>query len=299
MTRPSTALPTLNWMTASDPAAVAVDQTAQPGRAAQLAVKVPEIAALFWVIKVVSTAMGEALSDFLDGGAGLWPVVGVLAALIVFVVALRLQLGSPRYNPALYWFAVGMVATFGTMAADSSHQAFGIPYYVSSAFWLMVLTAIFCRWYSVEGTLSIHSINTKRRERYYWCAVLATFALGTAVGDMTATNWNLGFLASALMFTGIILIPAIGWWKFNLNPIIAFWFAYILTRPLGASYADWMDVPKPRGLGFGTGPTALVLMATMVGLVTYVAVTGKDRQREPHQALVEPDDLPEFSFAAE
>jgi uncharacterized membrane-anchored protein len=290
-------------MTAADPAArfsdpFDHDDTDRAGGGATLAVKVPEIAALFWVIKIVSTAMGEALSDFLDGGAGLWPVIGVLVALIVFILALRLQLRSAAYDPWRYWFAVAMVATFGTMAADSSHQAFGIPYYVSSAFWLVVLALIFTRWYASEGTLSIHSINTRRRERYYWATVLATFALGTAVGDMTATTWNLGFLASALMFTLIFMIPAIGYWRFNLNPVVAFWFAYIITRPLGASYADWMDVAKPRGLGFGTGLTAGVLILTMVGLVAYVAVTGKDRQpAEVPGIFIEPDDLPELSFA--
>jgi uncharacterized membrane-anchored protein len=244
------------------------------------AVKVPEITILFWVIKVLSTAMGEALSDFLDGGSGLWPVAGCLLALIAFVVALRMQFRSPRYTAGIYWFAVAMVATFGTMAADGWHQALGIPYYGSTAMYLVALAIIFWRWHKSEKTLSIHSINTRRREWYYWAAVLATFALGTAAGDMTAVNLHMGFLASGLLFAGIIAVPAVAFWKLRLNSVVAFWFAYIITRPLGASFADWMDVSRHRGgLGWGTGPVSAVLALVIVGLVGYLAVSGRDAQR--------------------
>jgi uncharacterized membrane-anchored protein len=249
------------------------------------AVKVPEITILFWVIKVLSTAMGEALSDFLDGGSGLWPVAGCLVALIAFVVALRMQFRSPRYTAGIYWFAVAMVATFGTMAADGWHQALGIPYYGSTAMYLVALAVIFWRWHRSEKTLSIHSINTRRREWYYWAAVLATFALGTAAGDMTAVNLHMGFLASGLLFAGIIAVPAVAFWKLRLNSVVAFWFAYIITRPLGASFADWMDVSRHRGgLGWGTGPVTVVLALIIVGLVSYLAVTGRDVQRRPAPA---------------
>jgi uncharacterized membrane-anchored protein len=242
-----------------------------------LVAKVPEITAYFWIVKVLSTAMGEALSDHLDGGPGIWPVFGVLLALIAFVVALRLQFRSARYSTALYWFAVAMVATFGTMAADGWHQAFGIPYYVSSTAYTLVLAAIFWKWYSTEKTLSIHSINTRRREYYYWATVLATFALGTAVGDMTATEMHLGYLSSGLLFLGVIAVPAIGYWKFRLHSVFAFWFAYVITRPLGASFADWMDVSRRRGgLGWGTGWVSLALALIIVALVTYLARSGKD-----------------------
>jgi uncharacterized membrane-anchored protein len=245
-----------------------------------VAVKVPEITVLFWVIKVLSTAMGEALSDFLDGGSGLWPVAGCLLALVAFVVALRMQFRSPRYTAGIYWFAVAMVATFGTMAADGWHQALGIPYYGSTALYLVALAVIFWRWYASEKTLSIHSINTRRREWFYWAAVLATFALGTAAGDMTAVNLHMGFLASGILFAGIIAVPAVAFWKLRLNAVVAFWFAYIITRPLGASFADWMDVSRHRGgLGFGTGPVSLVLGLIIIGLVTYCAVTGQGVQR--------------------
>jgi uncharacterized membrane-anchored protein len=245
-----------------------------------VAVKVPEITVLFWVIKVLSTAMGEALSDFLDGGSGLWPVAGCLLALIAFIVALRMQFRSPTYSPGIYWFAVAMVATFGTMAADGWHQALGIPYYGSTALYVVALAVIFWRWYASEGTLSIHSINTRRREWYYWAAVLATFALGTAAGDMTAVNLHMGFLASGLLFAGIIAVPAVAFWKLRLNSVVAFWFAYIITRPLGASFADWMDVSRHRGgLGWGTAPVSAVLALVIVGLVGYLAVSGRGVQR--------------------
>jgi uncharacterized membrane-anchored protein len=242
-----------------------------------LAVKVPAITAYFWVIKVLSTAMGEALSDFLDGGAGLFPVAGVLVALVAFVVALRMQLKARRYDSSRYWFAVAMVATFGTMAADAPHQAFGIPYYISAVVWLGILGLIFWRWYRSEETLSIHSINTRRREYYYWSTVLATFALGTAAGDMTAANFTWGFLVSGIVFAAIIVIPAVAHLSFRLNAVVAFWFAYIITRPLGASFADWMDVSRQHGgLGWGTGPVSVGLALLMVGVVVFAATTGRD-----------------------
>lgn len=264
-------------MTYADSRDLTSADRARPG--STLAVKVPEITIFFWIIKVLSTAMGEALSDFLDGGSGLWPVVGCLAALIVFVVALRMQFRSPRYSTGLYWFAVAMVATFGTMAADGWHQAFGIPYYVTTIGFLVVLGVIFWKWYASEQTLSIHSIITRRREWFYWATVLSTFALGTAAGDMTAADFRLGYLTSGILFAGIIALPALGYWKFRLNAVAAFWFAYIITRPLGASFADWMDVSKHRGgLGLGTGPVSLALAVVIVGLIAYVAATGKEIQ---------------------
>jgi uncharacterized membrane-anchored protein len=259
-----------------------------PSTAAALVAKVPEITVYFWIIKVLSTAMGEALSDFLDGGSGLFPVFGVLLALVVFVVALRMQIRSSRYVTALYWFAVAMVATFGTMAADGWHQAFGISYFISTAGYLIVLALIFSRWYASEGTLSIHSINTRRREYFYWGTVLATFALGTAAGDMTATSLHLGYLTSAILFAAIIAVPALAWWKLGLNSVVAFWCAYVITRPLGASIADWMDVSRHRGgLGWGTGPVSLMLAVALVAVVCFVAMTGRDAPPRDEPAALE------------
>jgi uncharacterized membrane-anchored protein len=237
-----------------------------------LAVKVPQITVLFWAIKITSTAMGEALADFLDGGNGLvFPALGALAALGVFIVALRLQFRATRYVTATYWFAVAMVATFGTMAADSLHQFLGISYAITTPFYATVLALVFWRWWANEHTLSIHTIDTRRRERFYWATVLATFALGTAAGDWTATNLKLGFFSSGLLFAGVIIVPAIAY-RLGANPIATFWFAYIFTRPLGASFADWMDYPvRSGGLGWGTAPVWVGLAVLMIGLVAILA----------------------------
>ena len=240
--------------------------------------KVPyRITAYFWIIKILTTAMGEALSDFLAlrYGAVLAGVVGTS----VFAVALVLQFRARRYRVWIYWFAVAMVAVWGTLAADGLHIKLGVPYALSSAFFAACLAVVFVAWYATEHTLSIHSITTPRREVFYWATVLATFALGTALGDFTATTLHLGFLASGLMFTGLICLPALAYWKLGLNPVLAFWIAYVLTRPLGASYADWLGVPhRYGGVGLGRGLVALILSVVIVGFVAYLAVTRKDVQ---------------------
>jgi uncharacterized membrane-anchored protein len=174
--------------------------------------------------------------------------------------ALKLQFKQRRYVAWSYWLVVVAIAVFGTSAADALHVGLGIAYPVSTAFYAVVLACVFIAWYRSEGTLSIHSIYTPRRERYYWATVFATFALGTAAGDMTATAMHLGFFASGLLFTGLIAIPLIAW-RLGLDPIVTFWCAYILTRPLGASFADWLDNPRHLGgLALGTGPVALGLV---------------------------------------
>ncbi len=210
------------------------------------------------------------------------------------VVALWLQLRTTRYEAPAYWFAVVMVAVFGTMVADGPHKVLGIPYTVSSTLCAVVLAVIFVLWHRSEGTLSIHSIVTQRREIYYWLAVLATFALGTAVGDLTAVTFHLGFLASAIMFTVAILVPWLAWWKLGLNPVVAFWSAYVLTRPLGASYADWLGKPASNaghGLGYGDGVVAAVATVAIVALVAYITVTRCDIQPELEAPVLEPSQV--------
>ena len=237
--------------------------------------KVPQITVYFWIIKILTTAMGEATSDFFAFRYG--PVAAGTLGTVVFVVALVIQFRARRYQAWIYWFAVVMVAVWGTMAADGLHIELGVPYAVSSAFFACCLAVVFITWYAVERTLSIHSITTPRRELFYWATVLATFALGTAVGDLTATTLHLGYLTSGLMFTGLIIIPALAYWKLGLNSVVAFWTAYVLTRPLGASYADWLGVPhRYGGLGLGRGLVALVLTVVIIGFVAYLAVTRKD-----------------------
>jgi uncharacterized membrane-anchored protein len=175
-----------------------------------------------------------------------------------------------------------MVGVFGTMAADVLHVGLGVSYLVSTAFFAVALAAIFGLWYGSEKTLSIHSIHTRRRELFYWAAVMATFALGTAAGDMTAVSLHLGYLASGVMFAVVIAIPAIAHWRFGMNSILAFWFAYIATRPLGASFADWMGVSPARGgLDLGAGPVSVALAVLIIGFVIYLSLTqtGGDRAR--------------------
>jgi uncharacterized membrane-anchored protein len=194
---------------------------------------------------VLTTGMGETTSDFLVHRLG--PPPAVLIGAAAFSAALWLQLRAGRYSAWVYWLAVAMVGVFGTMAADVLHVGLGIPYVVSTTFYAIVLTAVFVTWQRSELTLSIHSILTRRRELFYWAAVLATFALGTAAGDMTARTLGLGYLGSGVMFAALIAVPAVAYWRFGMNAVLAFWFAYIVTRPLGASFADWMGGPaQPR-----------------------------------------------------
>src|SRR3984957_10545997 len=213
--------------------------------------KVPEIIVLFWVLKLLTTGMGEAMSDFL--GKESVPLAGAVGIFGLWF-ALWLQLRQREYRAPIYWFAVMMVAIFGTMAADGVHDGASLSYAVTTPLCALIVLGVFLLWYRSEGTLSIHSITTRRRESFYWAAVLATFALGTAAGDLTAISLKIGFFDSVLLFAAIIVIPALGWWRFNMNPIFAFWFAYIVTRPLGASFADWFSKPTAQtGLGLGDG----------------------------------------------
>ncbi|AMM18834.1 hypothetical protein AX769_00105 [Frondihabitans sp. PAMC 28766] len=247
--------------------------------------KVPEITALFWIIKVLTTGMGETSSDFLV--THLDPVVGAFIGFAGFVIALFLQFRSDRYRPALYWFAVVMVSVFGTMVADVLHAVIGIPYIVTAPSFAILLALVFVVWRRTEGTLSIHSITTRRREAFYWCAILATFALGTATGDLTATTFHLGYLPSAIVFTVVIAIPAVAYGVSRARAILFFWFAYVVTRPMGASYADWMGVSHARGgLDWGTGPVSLVLLVVIAVLVAILAVADRPARSQTTATVV-------------
>ncbi len=243
------------------------------------ALRVPEITVYFWVIKALSTAMGEATSDYLVHTLHPAPAVGL--GFIAFVGALTLQFSMGRYVAWTYWLAVVMVGVFGTMAADVLHVGFGVPYPVSSTLYGVILAAVFVLWQRTEKTLSFHTIDTPRREAFYWAAVVATFALGTAIGDLTATTFDLGYLTSGFLFAGLIAVPAIGYWRFHWNPIFSFWFAYVVTRPLGASFADWMGKPSSvGGLGWGDGKVALALTVIIIVMVTFLALTRLDVQAD-------------------
>jgi uncharacterized membrane-anchored protein len=249
--------------------------------------KVPEVTAFFWIVKALTTGMGESTSDFLVHG--LVPEVAVVLGAIGFAIAIFLQFSSDRYVPWRYWLAVAMVGVFGTMCADVLHVGLGVPYIASTIFYAIVLAVVFRTWYLSEGTLSIHSITSERRELFYWAAVLATFALGTAAGDLTAVTFGLGYFASGLLFAAIIAIPAIGYWRLGMSSILAFWFAYVVTRPLGASFADWLGVSSARGgLAIGTGLVSFVLAAMIAAFVAYLSATGKDTPGDQRTLRVRP-----------
>jgi uncharacterized membrane-anchored protein len=258
---------------------MAVGEARRPVAPVRAAVsRVPQVTALFWIIKVLTTGMGETTSDFLVHHVD--PVIAVGIVGLIFAGSLWLQLRMRRYAAGPYWFAIVMVSVFGTMAADVLHVGFGVPYVVSTIFYGVVLVAIFVLWYTSERTLSIHSVRTLRRELFYWATVLVTFALGTAAGDMTATTLHLGYFTSGVVFAVAFAVPALAYWKLGLNPVLAFWAAYVLTRPLGASFADWLGVPPGRGgLDIGTGLVSSVLGALIVVLVAYLARTKQDVER--------------------
>jgi uncharacterized membrane-anchored protein len=257
-----------------------------------IAAKVPEITFLFWVVKILTTCGGEAVSDYLALGNR---PVGAAVEIGLMVIALTWQFRTRRYVAAAYWFLAYAIAIFGTGVSDALHLFVGIPYAGTTLLWAVVLALVFWLWYRSEGTLSIHSIVTRRREVYYWAVVFATFALGTALGDFTASVLGLGYLASAIMFLFIIMIPAVSWWRFGLNAIAAFWFAYVVTRPLGASFADYFGRPHSlSGANFGSGRTAVIVAIVVAVLVGYLAVTRHDIQR-PADREADPQMSPQLA----
>lgn len=237
--------------------------------------KVPEITALFWIIKLLTTAMGESTSDFMVHHFD--PIVTVVIGFIGFAIAIAIQFWARKYVAWIYWLAVTMVAVFGTMAADVVHIVLGVPYLISTICFAIILSIIFFIWYKTEKTLSIHSISTPRREFFYWLTVITTFALGTATGDMTAVTLDLGYLTSGILFGILFAIPLIAQKVFKANEVVTFWAAYIVTRPFGASFADWFGRTKDLGgIGFGTGRTSIVFTILIIILVCYLAFTHKD-----------------------
>lgn len=230
---------------------------------------------VFWAIKLLTTGIGETGSDFL----GTWNLVAAgVIGVGGFFAALRWQTRATTYHPARYWVTVLMVAVFGTMIADGPHVVLGSPYYVDALVYLALLTALLTWWKRSEGTLSVHSIVTSRRERFYWAAVLLTFGLGTALGDTTATNLHLGYWWSVALFGLLMLIPIVAW-RMGANAVVCFWAAYSLTRPLGASLADGLAVSHARGgLGWTTGVVTAIGVVLFAGLVAYVTLTHSDEE---------------------
>ncbi|HUD19302.1 MAG TPA: hypothetical protein VMR81_02595 [Patescibacteria group bacterium] len=241
--------------------------------------KVPQITIFFWIMILLTTAMGESTSDFLVHHIN--PVIAVVVGGIGFAVAIVLQFSVRKYVAWIYWLTVTMVAIFGTMTADVMHIVLGIPYLISTISFAIVLTIIFIFWYKTEKTLSIHSIYTPRRELFYWATVIVTFALGTATGDMTAITLNLGYLTSGILFAILFALPLVAHKLFRVNEVLTFWAAYIVTRPFGASFADWFGRTSDMGgIGFGTGRTSIVLTILIILFIGYLTITCKDVKKQ-------------------
>jgi len=259
--------------TTSRTGSAATDERSRPALS-----KVPEATALFWIIKVLTTGMGECVSDDLMERLGDTAVVLGAAAL---VAALVWQFRAKRYRVWPYWTAVAMVSVFGTMIADGLRKGLGLTFVDTTVAFGVFVAASLGIWYASERTLSIHSITTRRREAFYWTTVMATFALGTAVGDMFASTLGWGFLESGLAFCVLIVLPWLAHRFLGLNAVVAFWSAYVVTRPLGASFADYSWVPRPWGLGFGKDAVSIV--SVVVFLIT-VVVAARTRNGEPKAA---------------
>jgi uncharacterized membrane-anchored protein len=234
--------------------------------------KVPEVTLIFWIAKVATTCFGEAFSDYIFFNDYIGRVKAILMGLTLLIVCYAIQMATKKYVPWIYWLAVTAVAIFGTMSADFLNKDLGMPLWASTLLLLILQSTVFIAWYVTEKTLDIHSITTHRREVFYWLTVLLTFALGTAAGDFAAGPLGLGTLASTLVFLGVILVPLAGWKWLGLNAVLAFWFAYTITRPLGASFGDFLAVPAPYGDGLqiGTGPISLVSGIVLLGIIALI-----------------------------
>jgi uncharacterized membrane-anchored protein len=250
-------------------------------RARRMLNKVPEVTLYFWVIKIMATTVGETAADYLNAnlGLGLTNTTYVMGALLL--ATLVFQFRAPRYVPPVYWVAIVFISVVGTLITDNLTDNFGVSLIVSTAGFAIALAVTFAAWYASERTLSIHSIVTRRRETFYWLAILFTFALGTAAGDLVAEKLSLGYWVSGLLFAGTIAIVAVAHFRFRLNAVLSFWIVYILTRPLGASIGDFLSQPtKDGGRGLGPGVTSYIFLATILALVAYLQITHVDKTPE-------------------
>ncbi|WP_332753145.1 COG4705 family protein [Sphingomonas sp. RB1R13] len=242
--------------------------------------KVPLVTLYFWIIKILATTVGETGADFLNFNLGFGLTKTSLLAAVILMGFLALQMRQARYVPWIYWMTVVFLSIVGTLITDSLSDTFRVSLYVSSAIFAGGLTITFIAWYRGEHTLSIHDITTPRREAYYWAAILFTFALGTAAGDLVSEKLGLGYILAGVIFGGFIALMAIGFYAKILNPVFAFWSAYVLTRPFGASLGDFLtQAHKDGGLGFSTMPVSGVFLVVIIAMVAYLTVRGADREQ--------------------
>ena len=236
----------------------------------QMLNKVPQLTIYFWIIKIMATTVGETVADMLAVKLKLGLVLASLVVGVMLLVALFVQFRSRKYLPAFYWLAVVLISVAGTLITDSLVDKLGVPLWVTTVVFTVALCLTFVAWYAVEKSLSVHTIQTTRRELFYWAAILFTFTLGTAGGDLLSEGAQLGYLVSGLLFAGSIALVTLLYYKAGLNAVLAFWLAYILTRPLGASLGDLLSQPKSDGgLGLGTVLTSVAFLVVIVGLVMF------------------------------
>jgi uncharacterized membrane-anchored protein len=248
-----------------------------PSRGQLMLNKVPEVTIFFWIIKILATTVGETAADFLNTNLnlGLTNTTFIMSALLL--ITLYFQFRLRKYVPRIYWLAVVLISVVGTLVTDNLVDNFGVALQTTTVIFTFAMLATFAAWYASEKTLSIHSIYTTKREAFYWLAILFTFALGTAAGDLIAEGLNLGYWKSALLFAALIGVVTIAHFRFKLNAVLAFWIAYILTRPFGASLGDYLSQPRHAGgIGLGTVGTSAIFLIMILVLVIYLTKTRID-----------------------
>jgi uncharacterized membrane-anchored protein len=250
-----------------------------PSLVREMLSKVPQVTIFFWIIKIMATTVGETAADFLNDNLNLGLTNTTIIMGVLLIITLFFQFRAKKYIPRIYWLAVVLISVVGTLGSDNLTDNLGVPLETTTIIFGVAMLASFAAWYMSEKTLSIHSIYTTKREAFYWLAILFTFALGTAAGDLIAEGLNIGYLNSALMFAVVIGIVTIAHYRFKLNSVLAFWIAYILTRPFGASLGDFLSQPhKAGGLGLGTTGTSAIFLIIILGLVIYLTKTKRDAQ---------------------
>lgn len=249
--------------------------------------KVPLVTLAFWVIKILATTVGETGADFLNFNLRFGLTITSLLAAAVLAIFLVIQMRQNRYVPWIYWVTVVLLSIVGTLLTDNLSDTFGVSLYVTTTAFAVALAATFIGWYQAEHTLSIHDITSLRRERFYWLAILFTFALGTAAGDLVSEQLGLGYMLSGAIFGGLIAVITLGFYAKVINPVLAFWSAYVLTRPLGASMGDFLtQAPKDGGLGYSTTVVSAAFLIVIVALVVYLTTSRADAiEHEAHAPM--------------
>lgn len=256
---------------------ISTEEEAVPSLGRVMLNKVPQITIFFWIIKILCTTVGETFADFLNFNLGFGLTLTTVIIGIAFCIVLYLQFRAAKYIPGIYWLTVVLISVFGTLVTDNLTDVMGVPLEVSTVVFSVLLGLTFLFWYLSEKTLSVHSIHTRKREAFYWLTILFTFALGTAVGDLYSEQLGLGYLNTGIIVVFIIACVFLAWKFFKLDRILAFWIAYILTRPLGASLGDYLSQPKVNGgLGLGTTSTSVIFLIAILAIIIFLAVTKID-----------------------